>query len=408
MSIPELNELSKDGREGREFRVQNRRIFLTYKSHLNKEMVKNWFKGEFAVKRVEVCHETGDEQCPYPHSHVYVDFGKNFSTQNCRRFDLPCGSVDTVEQPTMIHPNIQIVKTAKHEENVLRYMGKEDPECKDLVQDEPNIVEMIWAAQTKTDALRCAKKFSDVQGIMQLYTNKPQDYAEPPPLPLLWQRDAEEFLVNSPPDRRAIWWYFDRIGSTGKSELVATMIRKYPRDVYFMNDFNKLSDAMCVIKNAIDGGWSGKILLVDLARSFEARASIFAALENVKNGLITSTKYSGGSVFLDATPHIMCFANFMPTFCAMSADRWNVAELIQERNPDGTRLGEPRVELRNRSECENIQANLDWLKFVSDRDKELATKNWHTQWCDLRGVKNSFGPLPTSPVNSYSVNYCPQ
>lgn len=65
--------------------------------------------------------------------------------------------MDANDEPIMIHPNIQIVKTAKHEENVLRYMGKEDPECKDLAPDDPNIVEMIWAAQTKTDALRCAK-----------------------------------------------------------------------------------------------------------------------------------------------------------------------------------------------------------------------------------------------------------
>ena len=47
-------------------------------------------------------------------------------------------------------------------------MGKEDKECKDLAPDDPNIVEMIWAAQTKTDALRCAKKFSMAMEKQQL------------------------------------------------------------------------------------------------------------------------------------------------------------------------------------------------------------------------------------------------
>lgn len=410
MSIPEVHDLKTNGKDGKEFRVQNRRLFLTYSSHLNKDAVKNHFKNEFGAKRTEICHETGDEQCPYLHSHVYVDFGRNFQTKDVRRFDLPGGACDADGNWEMIHPNIQFIKSAKHEENVLRYMGKEDPECAELVKDDPNFYDMVMSKESRAQMLRdCAKRPSDVPGLTMLWAMKQQEAIEMPPLRLEWQRRTEGFLTNSPPDRRAIWWYFCRHGGTGKSEFVSYMVRRYPKDVYFMNDFNKLSDAMCVITNALQNGWSGKILLVDLPRSFQDRSSIFAALENVKNGLITSTKYSGGSICIENTPHIMCFANFMPVFCAMSSDRWRVSELIQAektRNPDGTSsfLGEPRDHEISRSQCEAIQFELDCEKYAAEKQREVYSERIATWYFSNHGGKPVNWPA-TSSTNEFQVNH---
>jgi len=409
----EILELKTDGKNGKEFRIQNRRLFLTYATHLNKEAVKEYFKETFSVSgkkfRVEICHETGDEQCPYLHSHLYVDFGRNFQTKDARRFDLNGEALDADGIPVVIHPNIQYIKSAKHEENVLRYMGKEDPECKDLVKDEPNFYDTVMSKESRAQMLRdCAKRPSDVPGLTMLWGMKQQDTMEIPDLPLQWQRRTEQFLMNAPVDNRAIWWYYCRHGRTGKSEFVKYMTMKYPKDVYFMNDFNRLSDSMCVMTNAVQQGWTGKILLIDLPRSFEDRSSIYAALENVKNGLFTSTKYSGGSTWMKATPHVMCFANFMPVFCAMSNDRWRVSELVQDWNPDGSRLGEPRDGEIKRDRCEAIQKEIDTEKMRAEickrLDKEMEITQIEEEERRKRGLP-SLRHFPTSATGVASRYY---
>lgn len=406
-----IESLKNDGKEGKEFRIQNRRLFLTYPTHLNKVAVKDYFKKTFNAKRIEICHETGDEQCPYLHSHLYVDFGKNFQSKNARIFDLQGGAIDADGNCEMIHPNIQFIKSAKHEENVLRYMGKEDPECAELVKDEPLFYDMVMSKESRDQMLRdCAKRASDVPGLIALYALKPQEAADLPPLPLDWQRKLEKFLVETPADRRSIYWYFCRHGSTGKSELVEHMVRKYRKDVYFLNNFGRLADAMCIIANAIQGGWSGKILLVDLPRSFQDRANIFAALENVKNGLITTTKYNGGSTWIPNRTHVICFANFMPTFCAMSYDRWNVAELIQGpscKDPDGKTvyLGEPRIELRNKEQCDAIQEEIDLGVLCEEFEKNSRMQRLEALRDAKYGVVSHQTMFSTSPVSQYSVNH---
>src|SRR6476469_771923 len=95
----ELQEMMKDPiRENGGWRLQNRRLLLTYKTHLNK----NEFR-EFIMKKVRrlvelakdekeknyiqenneiiIGWEEGkkkNELSPYLHTHAYVDFGANF------------------------------------------------------------------------------------------------------------------------------------------------------------------------------------------------------------------------------------------------------------------------------------------------------------------------------------------
>lgn len=404
MSIEELVDLKlKDGK----FRLQNRRVFFTYKTHLDKESVKTYFSNNYKAKRVEICHESGDETVPYLHSHVYVDFGRIFQTTDARKFDLQ--DKDTIfEDGTfgVLHPNIQYIKSAKHEENVLRYMGKEDPECANLVQEDPNYYEMVMAFETRSDMLRnCVKRPGDALGLLAMWNIREQQITEIPDLKLKWQVDCEKFVTTTPPENRNIWWYFDKQGKTGKSEFVRYMIRKYPKDCLFLNSFGRTSDAMLIIQNAINSGWTGKIMLVDLARSFEDRDSIFTPLENVKNGLITSTKYNGSSIWMNTSPHIICFANFMPKFCAMSADRWRVGELQQNFNEDGSYQGEPFLTMRPRHECEEIQRVLEWERFCAMKKKEEEDQQMQERWEMQKRGFNPSGPLPTYGNYPYQVNY---
>jgi len=327
------------------------------------------FTGDsFKAVRVEICHETGDETCPYLHSHVFVDFGKIFQTTSARRFDIE------VEEE-IIHPHIQIIKSARHVDDYLRYMGKEDPECASLTKKK-TIAEMVWDAETKTDALKMARNFSDVTGILALYDCKPEEEAEMcPDLPLQWQRDLETRLTTTKGDDRSVIWVFDQEGKCGKSQVTMKMFTE--KTAHMIANISKVQDAMLDLKNVLEAGtWDGKVLIVDLPRAFEERSQIYSVFEKAKDGAISSTKYMPKTLkFPNGKPHLVVFTNFMPDFRKMSSDRWEVYELTRVINEDGSR-SEPIMTPRSKSECELIILADEWNAFCIKKKQEKRDWKW--------------------------------
>ena len=52
----------------------------------------------------------------------------------------------------------------------------------------------------------------------------------------------------------------------------------------------------------------------------------YGALEQLKNGMIYSGKYEGGTCLFD-NPHVIVFANEPPKIEKMSLDRWKIIDL---------------------------------------------------------------------------------
>lgn len=331
-----MKPLKKDGKEGRDFLLQNRRIFLTYKTHVDKEALRDFLKEIFPdTKRCEIAHETGDEQCPYDHTHVFIDCGKAKKVYNCRTLDLEFYN-DDGEIDEVIHPHIQCILTAAHEKNVLVYLGKEDPECANLCPEETetNMMDAIWGCSTLQEALRkYAKSPANVQGVIAAWNARPATEGVFNETILRgWQIEAEDLLVNSKPSKRDFWWNYCKKGGSGKSVFCNYMQDTYPKDVALMTQFGKAADAYNNIKTFLENGWTGKILICDLSRSFDGRESIYDPLECIKNGRITCTKYTGGSMRLPNIPHVMIFANFMPVFEKVSQDRWKIQEFYTDKD----------------------------------------------------------------------------
>lgn len=55
---------------------------------------------------------------------------------------------------------------------------------------------------------------------------------------------------------------------------------------------------------------------------------IYCAMENIKNGHFTNTKYETEEILMDP-PHIICFSNWLPDLSKLSRDRWIVVDLEQ-------------------------------------------------------------------------------
>ena len=95
--IQELKEVSE-----KKFRINVRKgkFILTYKSHVPKDLYRDWFDSKGKQGKLFISHENGDETNPYEHSHIMIIYDVDLQTTNCRYFDF----MD-------IHPNIKQIKT---------------------------------------------------------------------------------------------------------------------------------------------------------------------------------------------------------------------------------------------------------------------------------------------------------
>ena len=150
---------------------------------------------------------------------------------------------------------------------------------------------------------------------------KYQKYAEtyfyakkPPELDLVlrpWQNDLlEEVLL--PADDRKIIWYFDPLGGLGKSTMAKYLCGNH--DAIMVGGTKK--DILYAYDNQ-------EIVLFDLSRTAEGRVS-YSAMEDIKNGLFFSSKYTSKMVVRNNNAHVIVFANWLPDLDALSRDRWDI------------------------------------------------------------------------------------
>lgn len=301
--------------EGKRFRIQNQRFFLTYKTHLVKEDVASFF-GEKNVKECICAHERADESSPYEHTHVYIDFGRNYQSTNARVFDF-----------AGIHPNIKVIRSAKHLENIWAYLCKEDKSNEHLLSriTKKTLFDTVAACKSVQEVMRMATRPNDAMGLCALYALRDREQVEIKPLAQEWQLELATELEGKPHNRKIIW-YYDAVGGTGKTEFSVYMQASKLATV--MSQLGGDRDSGQLIETARDNGWDGKVIIIDIPRQGEHR-SIYSPLEAIKNGLVTNVKYRGGTTTYPC-PHLVVMANFLPRIHEMSLDRWDVRELLTE------------------------------------------------------------------------------
>lgn len=309
-------ELEKtEATENKKFRFANQYCMLTYKSHIEKKSLRKYFEEKFKIKEMEIAHEVGKSgEIPYPHTHIVINFGRRFQSTNQRIFDL-----------NEIHPHIAPFK--RHEWGIkINYISKEDPENAHLKKTQVGILaSKIWSCQTVQEALLTVQTPSDVNGVIALFNNKPteehKDEIEFRP----WQSKLWERL-QLPPDDRKIIWICDKNGGAGKSRFTKWMNLNNHAVVF--KQFGGTRDSASIIADAVARGWDQRVVICDLARNFEDK-EIYTALECLKDGMVTTTKYVGKTVAFKC-PHVVVFANFWPNIFKMSKDRWVLWELHHE------------------------------------------------------------------------------
>lgn len=314
---------------GTKFRLANQKILLTYKGHLEKLPFKDWlYKLVTGYVACEMAHETGmSNDVPYEHTHILVDFGRNFQTTNVRFFDYK----DT-------HPNIKKVKNRTHWDRCLNYLAKEDPENAHL-KTKPAISSIVWGSDSLHDAIKTGvTKAGDVMGVKMLWDLRPSEPIVREYSKYSWQEELIEELKGVP-DRRHVIWYVDLQGGGGKSELCEYLMAT-DKNYWMTGLLGGPTHAATQFQNASDAGWKGHCYFIDLPRDAENKA-IYEPIEMLKNGTISTTKYSGKTTQLPYRPHVVVFSNFYPNVDKLSKDRWDIRilerlapeEVIQEKIP---------------------------------------------------------------------------
>jgi len=128
-------------------------------------------------------------------------------------------------------------------------------------------------------------------------------------------------LIKSEPDNRTVNWVWSNEGGIGKTSTCAYIQHMY-ENVCIVN--GKGSD----IKNQVINHLRESeldILIVNVPRCNEDHVS-YAAIEEIKDGLIYSGKYEGGFANIEH-PHVIVISNMEPKREKLSCDRWNVINL---------------------------------------------------------------------------------
>lgn len=138
-----------------------------------------------------------------------------------------------------------------------------------------------------------------------------------------WQTKVEALLLSKPDDRK-IHWFWEPDGNVGKSAFIKYMAVKHGCIV--RGSDAKKADLINLAFNAFSNSQKTS-LVIDLPRGCRG-ALAFAAIEDIKNGYITNSKYETGELAFP-NPHVIIFSNYPPTdLSEVSADRWVIKQIV--------------------------------------------------------------------------------
>ncbi len=141
--------------------------------------------------------------------------------------------------------------------------------------------------------------------------------------PYPWQKEILS-IVASPPNDRKILWINDAGGNVGKSKLLKYLCyKKLAKRV-------PLGNATQLKTNVIVQG-PARCYCVDMPRTTgttEKMHDLISALEEIKNGWVSSAMYGKHQEMFMSPPHVIIFSNMPPPMELMSADRWEVYKVI--------------------------------------------------------------------------------
>lgn len=133
-----------------------------------------------------------------------------------------------------------------------------------------------------------------------------------------WQQDLCNAL-DLPADDRTVSFFVDEEGNKGKSWLCRYLLQEKPSEVQLLG-IGRVVDVAYLLDP------EKRIFLIDCERS-ASQFLQYRVLEQIKNRLVTSTKYLAQMKILRHSAHVVVFMNEIPDMNALSVDRYDITRL---------------------------------------------------------------------------------
>jgi len=135
-----------------------------------------------------------------------------------------------------------------------------------------------------------------------------------------WQTKVVNLIEQEPNDRDIIWIY-ETSGCEGKTSLIKYLLDKYKERAYYVSGGRANDITFQIVENEQDI----HLFLMNIPRNNEGFVS-YNGLEQVKDGLVSTSKYKGGYQLFNP-PHVIVMCNFYPDITSLSLDRWKIYKI---------------------------------------------------------------------------------
>lgn len=307
---------------------QNKKLHLTYSTHLDCEKWLKWMNEvrKCIVEKYSWVHEVG--KTGYPHTHILVELQHPLITRDVRYLDYES-----------IHPNITRITKKQHYDYIVNVYHRKEPGAvretniqdflekienkrsdttekktkKETIKDPAPGVEEIWQEDSASAAIDKYAKgpggIYKVSSIVSTYKLKPISYGPEPEVDWLpWQEELDTEIRNGYINDRSVIWYVDEHGCGGKT-CFAKHYGMY-RGAFVATNCNIYHLATQLAEMFCKGNPISTVI-INIARTDEIPNSIYTGLEQLKDGMVTSQKYVGRTMYFNS-PNVIVFSNQEP------------------------------------------------------------------------------------------------
>lgn len=274
---------------------------------------------EFACSDLPVCPDEKYvawqlEEVACKHIQGYVEFGKKYSLHACKKW-LPTAHFEprkgTPEQARDYAMKEDSRIEGPFERGVMQGVGKRN--------DLDAVKEAIKSGATRRTLMEeHTEVFAKYPRFIDEYIRVVREDAVPKLVDFKPKYDYQAGvieMVESPPSDRQILWVYDPIGNHGKTYLAKWLVQEY--NAFYTNG-GKAVDLLYAYKGE-------PVVIFDYVRDSKEYVG-YGVIEQLKNGLLMSTKYESGMRRFPV-PHVIILANFRAEEGKFSMDRLITIEL---------------------------------------------------------------------------------
>lgn len=137
-----------------------------------------------------------------------------------------------------------------------------------------------------------------------------------------WEIEIEN-LLNSIPDKRSIYWYWEPDGCAGKTTYQKYIFTHHPTVVVLSGKGTDMKNG--IVQYHEKNNCLPSIVLINMPKSCDGFVS-YTGLEEIKDMFFFSGKFKGGMV-CGKCPHVLVFANEEPCYNKMTENRFIVKRI---------------------------------------------------------------------------------